>query len=214
MKAALAVTILAAAAIATYAIVHASSAEADGQGEAMSQDSGNVFSEVIGNATSSPTDTAHANVQAFLKLIRTCEGTDKTGNPYAVVYGYEFTITDFSDHPAALGWKGGKLPDGMCRAAGLSAGCVSTAAGAYQFIKPTWRSMGQPDFTPESQDAACIKLLTRLGALSDIQSGDITAATAKCARTWASLPGNSYKQGAKSIEQVAAIFQAAGGTIA
>jgi lysozyme len=213
MKTALAMLTLSAAAIAFIATVRARDA-GEGQGSEVEQDSGNIINEAIATVSSETTDASAANMGAFLKLIRTAEGTEKTGNPYAVVYGYAFTITDFSAHPAELGWKGGKLSDNMCRAAGLGAGCVSTAAGAYQFNKPTWRSMGQADFSPESQDAACIKLITRLGALSAVQSGDLATAVAKCTRTWASLPGNDYQQGGKSYEQVAAIYQAAGGTLA
>ena len=179
------------------------------------QDTGNSFTEVIQTTQSAmqASSQASANVQAFLKTIRVAEGTEKANNPYAVVYAYAFTITDFSAHPAELGWRGVPLSAAMCANAGLSNGCVSTAAGAYQFIKPTWRSMGQPDFSPHSQDAACIKMLARLGALRDVENGNLTSATAKCAGTWASLPGNTYRQGGKTLQQVAQIYQSAGGAI-
>jgi len=72
-------------------------------------------------------------------MVRHSEGTDEAPNPYAVTYGYQFTITDFSDHPAVLGtWKGESL-DSL----GLAyLGKVSTAAGAYQIIKDHVKAAG------------------------------------------------------------------------
>ena len=44
-------------------------------------------------------DTAD-NLQAFLSMISSSEGTDRgDGDAYAVCYGYKHTIADFSDHP-------------------------------------------------------------------------------------------------------------------
>src|SRR5271163_1232704 len=98
-------------------------------------------------------------------MIRHSEGTDKASNPYAVTFGYQFLITDFSDHPAVLGtW------DGVHWAGGLS-----TAAGAYQIIKPTWISLkarlNLPDFSPASQDAAATELIRERSALDMVNGG-------------------------------------------
>lgn len=158
------------------------------------------------------------NVQAFLAMIRVCEGT---GGPdgYRTVFGYEKVLQDLSDHPAITGeWKGKRLSDQMCRNAGLGPGCKSTAAGAYQFIQPTWITMkimlDLPDFSPESQDLAAIGMLRQVGALDLIVKGDFTAAVNKASGTWASLPGNMAKQPQKSLAQVTAFYKNAGGTIA
>jgi lysozyme len=167
-------------------------------------------------------------VAAFLTLIRTTEGTERLANPYAAVYGYVFEITDFSDHPANLGWKGERLPDHYCRAAGLTPGCVSTAAGAYQFIKPTWsgktvkgifypglkQRLNLPDFSPESQDRAAIALLDQIGAIPSIQRGDFQRAIQVASSQWASLPYSRSGQPKFPMQTALQIYQDAGGLLA
>lgn len=165
------------------------------------------------------TQTAWRNVQAFLAMLRSSEGTAGAGDPYRVVYGYGVALKDLSGHPVDTGeWRGVTLPDGMCALAGFGPGCKSTAAGAYQIIRPTWRSVSAaldlPDFGPASQDAAAIELIRRRGALSDVQGGRLVDAVAKVAPEWASLPGNAARQGQRSITQLAAWFGQAGGTAA
>jgi lysozyme len=161
---------------------------------------------------------ADANVAAFLTLIRTTEGTERLANPYAAVYGYVFEITDFSDHPANLGWKGERLPDQYCRAAGLSPGCVSTAAGAYQFIRPTWNGLRARasawDFSPESQDRAAMALLDQIGALPSIQRGDFQRAIQVASSQWASLPYSRSGQPKFPMQTALQIYQDAGGLLA
>ena len=152
-------------------------------------------------------------IMAFLRLIRYAEGTDVKVNPYAVVYAYDFTITDFSDHPyySSHQWKGKRLPDSMCTNAGQKPGCVSTAAGAYQFIRPTWvtikNRLSLPDFSPRSQDKAAIYLLQQCGSYSDILAGNIESAIKKAAKTWASFPGNNFGQGPKSMPTMLAKYK-------
>jgi muramidase (phage lysozyme) len=135
------------------------------------------------------------NINAFLAMIRHSEGTDKAPDPYAVTFGYKFTITDFSDHPAVLGtWKGEPLDFLGSRYAGE----VSTAAGAYQIIKPTWitlkRRLSLPDFTAPSQDAAAVGLIREARALDLVNGGQIAAAIDLCHGIWASLPGSTSGQ--------------------
>lgn len=110
-----------------------------------------------------------------------------------------------ADHPVLTGeCKGIPLSYNTCVAAGFKDGsCVSTAAGAYQIIKPTWMRVREkaprlPDFTPESQDEAAIRLLKECGAYPYIVAGDITTAVRKASKLWASLPGSSAQQGPKS----------------
>ena len=169
-------------------------------------------------STTAP-DVAGANIAAFLAAIRQAEGTASAGDPYRVCYGYRHTITNLGDHPAITGeWRGEKLPDAMCANAGFGPGCVSTAAGAYQIIKPTWvnvrAALGLGDFGPASQDAAAVELIRRRGALEDVKAGRIMDAITKCRNEWASLPGNYAKQGQRSAATLVAWYQQAGGYLA
>lgn len=176
----------------------------------------NVITESPANV---PVDQAAVNASAFLGLVRFSEGTDRAMNPWAVVFGYGQEITDFSDHPAVTGeWRGKRLADDMCRNAGYSPGCVSTAAGAYQMIRPTWVSLrnrlGLGDFSPASQDAAALELVRSRGALQDVYAGRIEAAIRKCRQEWASLPGNSARQGQRAVGDLLAAYQLNGGSFA
>ena len=159
------------------------------------------------------------NIKAFLSAISKAEGTDKSADPYRVCYGYKHTINSLHDHPAITGeWRGEKLSDAHCKGAGLSSGCVSTAAGRYQIIKPTWvrvkASEGLPDFSAESQDKACIALIRGRGALADVEAGRFAQAVEKCRKEWASLPGAGYGQGERSLSFLQAAYTQAGGAIA
>lgn len=147
-------------------------------------------------------------VSAFLGTLKFCEGAD-----YSDVYGYAFQITDFSDHPANLGWKGGPITRGQY------AGKVSTAAGGYQINGPTWNTRIQPalhlpDFSPASQDAAAVWLIDKAGALDAVKAGDVATACSILHPIWASLPGSTAGQGGKSLAQVASAFTDNGGTLA
>lgn len=164
--------------------------------------------------------TAQRNLSAFLAMIRMAEGTEGRGvDPYRVCYGYTFTARRFDDHPAVLGdWRGERLSDTMCANAGLGPGCVSTAAGAYQIIRPTWvrlkAALGLPDFSPDSQDRAATRLIADRGALQDVYAGRVLVAISKCRNEWASLPGNYAKQGQRSAATLLAWYQNNGGAVA
>ena len=165
------------------------------------------------------TDTGGQNVAAFLSMIAGSEGTDRAADPYRVCFGYQHTIADLRDHPAITGeWKGEKLPDATCQGAGMRPGCVSTAAGRYQIIKPTWaacaRALGLSDFTPASQDAAALYLIKQRGALDDVQAGRVADAIGKCRREWASLPGAGYGQPERRLTALLDTFTNAGGNLA
>ncbi len=160
-----------------------------------------------------------ANVRAFLEAIARAEGTAGQADPYRVCYGYTWTIKSLADHPAITGeWKGAPLPDAMCRAAGFSPGCVSTAAGKYQMTRPTWSKLKSrlrlADFGPSSQDAAAIELLRECGALEFAKLGKVPDAVSAARRIWASLPGAGYDQPERSMAWVQAQYTAAGGVLA
>lgn len=158
-----------------------------------------------------------ANIIAFLTTLRHSEGTDKAPDPYRVVYGYKHTIIDLSDHPGITGeWHGETLSDERCAAVGLHPGCVSTAAGAYQIILPTWRTcksmLHLPNFTGPSQDAAAIELIREAGALEMINSGRVGDAITKCHGIWASLPGSAANQPITPMAVLLKTYVDAGGS--
>lgn len=165
-----------------------------------------------------PIDTAR-NLAAFLHAIARAEGTANQADPYRVCFGYKFTIADYADHPASLGvWKGEPLSAAMCKAAGFGQGCVSTAAGKYQIVKPTWQRLKTKlklrDFSPASQDAAATELLRETGALELAQRGEVREAAFAARRTWASLPGAGYDQPERTVAWLQNQFTSAGGTLA
>ena len=163
------------------------------------------------------TATQDANVRAFLAAIAWAEGTDRAADPYRVCYGYKHQAQDLSDHPANSGeWKGEPLSAQQCAGAGLGPGCVSTAAGRYQIIRPTWnaarRALALPDFGPDSQDRAAVWLIDKRGALDAVKAGDVPQALRLCAKEWASLPGAGYAgQGMRTEAAIVAVYENAGG---
>ncbi|HYD63130.1 MAG TPA: glycoside hydrolase family 104 protein [Noviherbaspirillum sp.] len=137
------------------------------------------------------------NVQAFLKLIRTGEGTLGQAGYRTMFGGSKFN--DFSSHPY--------------RAISAS-GITSTAAGAYQFLDKTWNSVskqyGLKDFSPRSQDIAALALIKQRGALGDVMAGRFDAAIAKCNKEWASLPGSPYGQPTLTYAKARQVLASAG----
>ncbi len=221
-----ALTLTAAAALLLLASTSSARANVEaGQGGA-SLDLGNltdtaesIMNQLTEQAATVDLSTAGQNIAAFLQLLKQSEGTASSGDPYAVTYGYGHTIQNFSDHPAITGeWTGKVLPPEMCKNAGFGPGCKSTAAGAYQIIRPTWltvkNALGLSDFSPSSQDAAAVELLRRRGALEDVKAGRIAAAIQKSRNEWASLPGNYAGQGQHHINTLLGWFETAGGTFA
>lgn len=159
------------------------------------------------------------NVIAFLSLIAWAEGTDREPDPYRVCYGYKHTIIDLCEHPAITKeWMGEKLPDAMCRKAGLKPPCKSTAAGRYQMIKATWitcrDALRLTDFGVNAQDAAAIHLIAKRGAIADVQAGRVADAVRKCRAEWASLPGNTAGQPQRAFAALQEAYIAAGGKLA
>jgi lysozyme len=156
------------------------------------------------------------NQTAFLQALRYGEGTSGPDGYVTLCGGDKFG--SYATHPALAGWGGLPLSDTVCAMAGFGPGCVSTAAGAYQINKPTWRrvaaKLGLTDFTPASQDAAAWFLITEKGADADVMAGRTDAAVAKVAKIWASLPGAGYGQREVAMSAFNTIYQNAGGVIA
>ena len=147
------------------------------------------------------------NVRAFLQTIAFAEGTEGADG-----YRMMFTGTLFNSFKAHPNVKNCSLYKGrpLC----------STAAGKYQFLKPTWdevaRRLNLTDFSPEYQDLAAVQLIKQAGAYQDIVAGRFDDAVFKLAPTWASFPtaeGKSYyNQPSKSLPSLRDKFQQAGGS--
>jgi len=129
-------------------------------------------------------------VKAFLDTIAYAEGT---GDRYDYIFSFA-TFTDFSDHPRRV------ICDGLC----------SDAAGRYQFLSTTWDglkdALGLPDFSPASQDKACVELIRRRYAAPLVEDADnyynFTAAIEKLGVEWASLPGSPYGQPTHNMDEL------------
>ncbi|WP_373986994.1 glycoside hydrolase family 104 protein [Duganella sp. BuS-21] len=156
------------------------------------------------------------NQVAFLMALRMGEGTQGQDG-YRTLFGGGL-FDSFDTHPALAGWRGLPLSDALCAGAGLGPGCVSTAAGAFQFTKPTWVRIASklrlPDFSPACQDAAAWELIREKGADVDVLAGRTAAAIAKVRKIWASLPGAGYGQHEVAIASFNKVFTQAGGVLA
>lgn len=153
-----------------------------------------------------------ANVRAFARMLRVGEGTVDEDGYRRIFGGGHFygldgkpgTFDDFSDHPRKVITRtlGGKP-------------ISSSAAGAYQFLSRTWdglvKQYGFPDFSPRSQDLACVALIAGRKALEDVVSGRFESAVRKCNKEWASLPGSPYGQPVVSMEQAKEEYRHWGG---
>jgi muramidase (phage lysozyme) len=150
--------------------------------------------------------SGEANVNAFLLMIRTAEGTSGPLG-YRTMFGGG-TFESYAAHPNVK----------VTRTFNNGKRVTSTAAGAYQFLIGTWndckRQLGLTDFSPASQDAAAVYLLKRRGALADVRAGRFDAAIRKTAREWASLPGSPYGQPTITMARAEDLFEQHGGTFA
>jgi muramidase (phage lysozyme) len=124
--------------------------------------------------------------RALLNTIRYAEGTWANGDDigYRIMFGGSvFASLD-------------RHPDRVIR----SSGYASAAAGAYQFMPPTWnmvtRALGLSGFNPDAQDQGALFLIQRRGALTMADQGQLTPQLAALlAPEWASFPtlrGSSY----------------------
>ena len=145
--------------------------------------------------------------RALLNTIRYAEGTWANGQDvgYRIMFGGSL-IDSLDRHPNRVN----RTP-----------GYASAAAGAYQFMPPTWamvsRSLGFPlqgpnAFGPEVQDQAAIYLIQRRGALHLADRGELTPElAARLAPEWASFPtlaGRSfYGQPVKRYEELRRFYE-------
>jgi len=124
--------------------------------------------------------------RALLNTIRYAEGTWANGHDvgYRVMFGGSL-MPSLERHPDRVIY---------------SSRYASAAAGAYQFMPPTWdmvtRKLGLTRFDPDSQDQGALYLIQRRGALHLADRGELTQElAARLAPEWASFPtlaGSSY----------------------
>ena len=142
--------------------------------------------------------TAAPAIEAFLSLIGWAEGADYS----TIVTGVDgpHTFTDFSDHPFAPQFN--RTPVIVRRVPLLQ----STAAGRYQLLYRYWvpyrKQLGLVDYSPASQDAVALQQMKERGAILHLTTGDIQGAIVACRSIWASLPGNDYHQGGKTMGEL------------
>lgn len=96
-------------------------------------------------------------------------------------------------------------------------GIRSSAAGRYQILYFVWHFIQQkyalPDFSPESQDIACVELISEVNSLQKLMDGKFDYALNACNKIWASLPGSLYNQPTHKKDIVTAWYKDAGGYI-
>lgn len=180
--------------------------EADTAGTDTDTDESGIFSGVIGMVKSEASNFAASvvnslsdpNVMAFLRLIRTGEGTADAAGYSRMFGGAQFF--SYADHPRVFTKFGNT---------------TTSAAGAYQFLSRTWDEMAAlyklPDFSPASQDIAAVGLIKRRGALGDVMAGRFKTAILKCNKEWASLPLSPYGQPTLTMSKAAMILAGNGG---
>lgn len=124
--------------------------------------------------------------RAFLQMIQASEG-----GRYNVAFGGK-TFSSYSQHPNISTRFQTLEKDGN----GNYKTDVSTAAGAYQILKPTWdavaKKYGLKDFSPDSQDRAALYLaLEKPGMYDAIKTGDVRKMVGLVNNVWTSLPGST-----------------------
>ena len=150
----------------------------------------------------------NTNVKAFLMMIRHAEGTSAEDG-YQYLFGCtlrnKITFNNFSTHPnrrAKYTNKAGKE-------------IISTAAGAYQILYPTWKALcaqlGVSDFSPATQDLMAVALLSGANCLQKIMDGNLAYGLDKARKIWASLPGAGADQPERSYADVSKWYADAGG---
>ena len=137
-----------------------------------------------------------ARVRAFLHLLRWLENTGVSdANSYYQRIGHpEDPIT--AEQMINYRPKSEVVTIGQSGQIGQAYGKKNyTAAGAYQIVGPTWKTysrlLGIRDFTPVNQDLVAKTIISRFGALPDVENSQIRLAIRKLRSQWSSLPGGT-----------------------
>lgn len=129
--------------------------------------------------------------RAVLDTIAYTEGTAGTCGQDGYNTGYAYhCFRTCSSHPDHV-WSGG--------------GYSSSAAGRYQFLTKTWRSLDRDGFGPAEQDRGAMDLVERRGVKipegRPMTSTEFVNALKKMSYEWASLPYSPYGQPRRSLAQ-------------
>jgi lysozyme len=134
-----------------------------------------------------------AHVRAFLDMISYAEGTSGKNGYYTCFTGKR--IKSLAVHPGNV----------ICAVYSGSKLC-STATGRYQFLKRTWDSVAEKiaafTFSAIEQDRGAVYLLHEQRALHDIKNNRFEAAVKKVKNIWASMPGSSFGQPLKKMNDL------------
>jgi muramidase (phage lysozyme) len=139
--------------------------------------------------------------RGLLEMIRYGEGTAGPAGYQTMFGGGKFDTS-----------KGWRHPDQVVK----SGRYASTAAGAYQFLTPTWqgasKALGLSDMSPRNQDLAALYLADKRGALGVLQKGGkLVDVMDRLAPEWASIPtkggGSYYGQPVKSVGELAKVYE-------
>jgi muramidase (phage lysozyme) len=150
------------------------------------------------------------NLNAFLATIGESEGTVPVPggeNGYRVLVGSTIKepklFYDYADHPRIL--------------VTIRKGLSSTAAGRYQILARYFdhykKSLGLPDFSPDSQDRIAIQMIREQKALDHVVQGKFDLAVAEVSNIWASFPGAGYGQHEWPLDKLRGWFLKHGGVI-
>lgn len=142
------------------------------------------------------------NMKAFLSMIAYAEGTIGIGDDgYNVLVGGDL-FHSYDDHPRVL------VNIERLR-------IKSTAAGRYQILSRIYdhyaKVLKLNDFSPVSQDMIAIRMIREQGAYRHIINCDIRKAITCVNNIWASLPGDVYGQGGKTLLECLEVYKDYGG---
>lgn len=163
------------------------------------------------------------NLNAFLLMIRTAEGTYDSSKFFTLTSGYF----------ALFGWDTENNQDNTFSYATAEKGhpnikakytnkagkeIITTAAGAYQIIYGTYKDIitnyNLPtNFLVNNQDAIATAILKRRGAYNLVLDGKFNEAVKLCRKEWASLPDSNVNQPTRSLEYVSNVYIKYGGII-
>lgn len=129
--------------------------------------------------------------RALLDTIAYTEGTAGTCGQDGYNTGFAYhCFRSCSEHPERV-WSAG--------------GYASSAAGRYQFLTKTWRSLDKDSFGPADQDQGAMDLVERRGVKVPegraMTSTEFVNALKKLSYEWASLPYSPYGQPRRSLAQ-------------
>jgi muramidase (phage lysozyme) len=133
-------------------------------------------------------DLNHPLVRKALQYVNAYEGSPKANE----LFGHK-EFNDLSKHPNV------KIPF-------TNKGDVTTAAGSYQILAPTWeeqaKKQGLKDFSQDSQDRAAIGIMRDIGALDALKKGDYDKAKQLLGKAWASIPGSTIGKSTGQIPKL------------